>query len=58
MNKLDPWYQSLLSLLMSENLSTSKSDRTGTGTRSSFGTQFKYNMKDGFKLSLIAYMLI
>jgi thymidylate synthase len=50
MNKLDPWYQSLLSLLMSENLSTSKSDRTGTGTRSSFGIQFKYNMKDGFPL--------
>ena len=49
-NYLDDWYQSLLSLLMSENLSTSKSDRTGTGTRSAFGIQFRHNMKDGFPL--------
>ena len=49
-NYLDDWYQSLLSLLISENLSTSKSDRTGTGTRSAFGIQFRHNMKDGFPL--------
>ena len=49
-NYLDQWYQSLLSLLISENLSTSKSDRTGTGTRSAFGIQFRHSMKDGFPL--------
>lgn len=39
MNKLDPWYQSLLSLLISDDQSFSKSDRTGTGTKSLFGVQ-------------------
>jgi len=50
MNKLDPWYQSLLSLLVSENQSFSKSDRTGTGTKSLFGVQFRHDMSDGFPL--------
>jgi thymidylate synthase len=50
MNNLDPWYQALLSLLVSEDQSYSKSDRTGTGTKSLFGVQFKHNMSDGFPL--------
>ena len=50
MNKLDPWYQSLLSLLVSEDQSFSKSDRTGTGTKSLFGIQFRHDMSDGFPL--------
>jgi thymidylate synthase len=49
-NKLDPWYQSLLSLLVSEDQSFSKSDRTGTGTKSLFGVQFRHDMSDGFPL--------
>jgi thymidylate synthase len=50
MNKLDPWYQSLLSLLVSEDQSFSKSDRTGTGIKSLFGVQFRHDMSDGFPL--------
>jgi thymidylate synthase len=50
MNNLDPWYQALLSLLVSEDQSYSKSDRTGTGTKSLFGVQFKHNMSEGFPL--------
>ena len=50
MNNLDPWYQALLSLLVSEDQSCSKSDRTGTGTKSLFGVQFRHNMSDGFPL--------
>jgi len=50
MNNLDPWYQSLLSLLVSEDQSFSKSDRTGTGTKSLFGVQFRHDMNDGFPL--------
>lgn len=49
-NKLDPWYQALLSLLVSEDQSFSKSDRTGTGTKSLFGVQFRHDMSDGFPL--------
>jgi thymidylate synthase len=49
-NKLDPWYKSLLSLLVSEDQSFSKSDRTGTGTKSLFGVQFRHDMSDGFPL--------
>jgi thymidylate synthase len=49
-NSLDPWYQSLLSLLVSEDQSFSKSDRTGTGTKSLFGVQFRHDMSDGFPL--------
>lgn len=50
MNKLDSWYQSLLALLVSEDQSFSKSDRTGTGTKSLFGVQFRHDMSDGFPL--------
>jgi thymidylate synthase len=49
-NTLDPWYQSLLSLLVSEDQSFNKSDRTGTGTKSLFGVQFRHDMSDGFPL--------
>jgi len=49
-NTLDPWYQSLLSLLVSKDQSFSKSDRTGTGTKSLFGVQFRHDMSDGFPL--------
>ena len=49
-NYLDEWYQALLSLLVSEDQSFSKSDRTGTGTKSLFGIQFRHNMSDGFPL--------
>ena len=49
-NYLDEWYQSLLSLLVSEDQSFNKSDRTGTGTKSLFGIQFKHNMSNGFPL--------
>ena len=50
MNNLDTWYQALLSLLVSEDQSFNKSDRTGTGTKSLFGIQFRHNMSDGFPL--------
>jgi thymidylate synthase len=49
-NYLDEWYQALLSLLVSEDQSFNKSDRTGTGTKSLFGIQFRHNMSDGFPL--------
>jgi len=49
-NYLDEWYQALLSLLVSEDQSFNKSDRTGTGTKSLFGIQFRHNMFDGFPL--------
>jgi len=49
-NYLDEWYQALLSLLISEDQSFNKSDRTGTGTKSLFGIQFRHNMSDGFPL--------
>ena len=49
-NYLDEWYQALLSLLISEDQSFNKSDRTVTGTKSLFGIQFRHNMSDGFPL--------
>jgi thymidylate synthase len=49
-NYLDEWYQALLSLLVSKDQSFNKSDRTGTGTKSLFGVQFRHNMSDGFPL--------
>jgi thymidylate synthase len=49
-NYLDEWYQALLSLLVSKDQSFNKSDRTGTGTKSLFGIQFRHNMSDGFPL--------
>ena len=48
MNKLDPWYQSILQQVIDEGVT--KSDRTGTGTKSIFGVQFKHDMRDGFPI--------
>jgi len=48
MNKLDPWYQDLLQEVIDKG--TTKSDRTGTGTKSIFGVQFKHDMRDGFPI--------
>ena len=48
MNKLDPWYQDLLQQIIDEGVT--KSDRTGTGTKSIFGVQFKHDMRDGFPI--------
>ena len=48
MNKLDPWYQSILQQIIDEGVT--KSDRTGTGTKSIFGVQFKHDMRDGFPI--------
>ena len=48
MNKLDPWYQSILQQVIYEGVT--KSDRTGTGTKSIFGVQFKHDMRDGFPI--------
>jgi len=48
MNNLDRKYQELLSEII--NYGVEKRDRTGTGTISIFGKQFKHNMWEGFPL--------
>src|SRR5210317_314857 len=48
MNKLDKQYQQLLSDII--EFGVEKNDRTGTGTISEFGHQFRHNMSDGFPL--------
>ena len=48
MAKIDELYRDLL-LDVVEN-GTRKSDRTGTGTKSVFGRQIRYSMKDGFPI--------
>ena len=48
MNNIDKTYQDLLSDIL--NNGVTKSDRTGTGTKSVFGRQIRHNMKDGFPL--------
>lgn len=47
-NKLDPWYKDLMRTVVNEGVD--KEDRTGTGTKSTFGHMFKHSMKDGFPL--------
>ena len=56
MNRLDEQYRGLLAELLYNG--TEKSDRTGTGTISRFGHQFKHNMKDGFPLLTTKKMAI
>jgi len=48
MNNLDKQYQNLLQDILDNG--NVKGDRTGTGTISTFGRQFRHNMKDGFPL--------
>jgi thymidylate synthase len=48
MNRLDIQYQNLLRDIIDNG--TEKEDRTGTGTISVFGRQFRHNMQDGFPL--------
>ena len=48
MNKLDKQYQQLLSDII--QFGVEKDDRTGTGTISEFGYQFRHKMSDGFPL--------
>lgn len=47
-NKLDPWYKDLMRTVLNEGVD--KEDRTGTGTKSTFGHMFRHSMKDGFPL--------
>jgi thymidylate synthase len=48
MNNLDKQYQQLLSDII--EFGVEKDDRTGTGTISEFGHQFRHKMSDGFPL--------
>jgi thymidylate synthase len=48
MNKLDKQYQNLLQDILDNGVV--KSDRTGTGTISIFGTQIRHKMSEGFPL--------
>ena len=56
MNNLDKQYQELLQDILDNGVD--KSDRTGTGTRSVFGRQIRYNMQDGFPLLTTKKMAI
>jgi len=47
-NQIDRQYEDLLAKIMREG--TEKSDRTGTGTRSLFGAQLRYDLSKGFPL--------
>ena len=55
-NRLDEQYRGLLAEILYNG--TEKSDRTGTGTISRFGHQFKHKMKDGFPLLTTKKMAI
>ena len=56
MNKLDLSYQNLLQDIL--NNGVVKEDRTGTGTLSVFGRQFRHDMSDGFPLLTTKKMAI
>ncbi|WP_315299550.1 thymidylate synthase, partial [uncultured Actinomyces sp.] len=45
---IDRQYEDLLARIMAEG--TPKGDRTGTGTRSIFGAQLRYDLSKGFPL--------
>lgn len=55
-NTLDGKYQHLLKYIL--NFGTDKKDRTGTGTRSVFGTQIRHKMSEGFPLLTTKKMAI
>ena len=55
-NTLDGKYQQLLKYIL--NFGTDKKDRTGTGTRSVFGTQIRHKMSEGFPLLTTKKMAI
>ena len=48
MNNIDRQYKELSYHIL--NFGVDKADRTGTGTKSTFGWQIRHNMKDGFPL--------
>ena len=48
MAKIDETYRDLLLDIIQNG--QKKSDRTGTGTTSVFGRQFRHSMKDGFAI--------
>jgi thymidylate synthase len=48
MNSLDEQYIDLLEYILDKGIE--KKDRTGTGTKSVFGLQFRHNMSEGFPL--------
>ena len=56
MNSLDKQYQDLLKTIL--DYGVTKSDRTGTGTKSIFGYTIRHNMKDGFPLLTTKKMAI
>lgn len=56
MNRLDEQYRGLLAEILYNG--TEKFDRTGTGTISRFGHQFRHRMKDGFPLLTTKKMAI
>ena len=56
MNNLDTQYQSLLKGILENGVT--KEDRTGTGTTSTFGYQFRHKMSDGFPLLTTKKMAI
>jgi thymidylate synthase len=59
MNNLDRQYQSLLQEILDNGVT--KSDRTGTGTKSIFSAQIKHDMEEGFPLlstKRIAFRLV
>ncbi len=48
MNSFDNAYHSLMNRVMEEG--TTKTDRTNTGTKSVFGHQMRFDLKEGFPL--------